>query len=193
MGRPPTNDDATRERLIRAATSLMRDRQWDQLSVRQIAAEAGASTTSIYTLLGGRDQLIAAVRRHALALLHEVLIAVPRTRDPVADLLGMAAAYRSWGIGERYLYRAIFGGAVTYTPRGAPQDRDPAAPLVSAINRIRGPGHSVEEANRIAVAIWAELHGLVTLEIDGTLPAASIDTVLPQAIRSLVTGWPFAD
>jgi AcrR family transcriptional regulator len=188
MGRPPTNDDATRERLIRAATSLMRDRQWDQLSVRQIAAEAGASTTSIYTLLGGRDQLVAAVRRHALALLHEVLVAVPLTSDPVADLLGMASAYRNWGIGERHLYRAIFGGAVTYTPQGAPQDRDPAAPLVSAINRIRGPEHPVEEANRIAVAIWAELHGLVTFEIDGTLPAAYIDTVLPQAIRALVTG-----
>lgn len=190
MGRPPTNDDATRERLIRAATSLMRDRPWDRLSVREIAVEASASTTSIYTLLGGRDDLIAAVRRHALGLLHGVLVAVPTTGDPLVDLVAMASAYRRWAIDQRHLYRALFDGTVTYAPDGTPRDGDPAAPLVEAINRTRRPEYSIEDANRIGVAIWAALHGLVTLENDGTLPGAYIDTVVPDAIRSLVTCWP---
>lgn len=186
MGRPPTNDDATRERLIETALLLMRDRPCDRLSVREIAADAGASTTSIYTLFGSRDGLIAAARTRAHAELREVLGAVPATRDPLGDLLAMAAEYRRWALGNRHLYAAIFGGGVEYAPRGIPQDSDPAAPLVAVINRARGPEYSIEDANRTAVAVWAALHGFITFEADGTLPGAYLDTVVPHAIRSLL-------
>ncbi|MFJ9367619.1 TetR/AcrR family transcriptional regulator [Nocardia sp. NPDC101769] len=189
MGRPPTNDDATRECLISAATDLLRGRSSDRLSVREIAAAATASTTSIYTLFGSRDGLLAAVRQRLAAQLFEVLVAVPAGDDPLSDLLAMASAYRRWALDERHFYAVIFGGGTTYTPSGAPSDRDPAAPLVDAISRVHASRYPTAEVNRIAVAVWATLHGFVTLELDGTLPSAYIDVVIPAAVTSLVIGW----
>ncbi|WP_429413622.1 TetR/AcrR family transcriptional regulator [Nocardia sp. GAS34] len=189
MGRPPTNDDATRERLVSAATNLLRDRSSDRLSMREVAAAATASTTSIYTLFGSREGLLAAVRRRVAAQLFEVLVAVPAGDDPLTDLLAMASAYRRWALDERHFYAVIFGGGTTYTPSGAPSDQDPAAPLVEAISRVHASLHPTAEVNHIAVAVWATLHGFVTLELDGTLPSAYIDAVIQTAVRSLVLGW----
>ncbi len=189
MGRPPTNDDATRERLISAATDLLRDRPPDRLSMREVATAAKASTTSIYTLLGSRDDLLAAVRRRVAAQLFEVLAAVPASDDPIIDLLAMASAYRRWALDGRHYYAALFGGGATYTPSGAPGDRDPAAPLIDVIGRVHVSRYSTAEVNRIAVAVWATLHGFVTFELDGTVPAAYIDGVIEAAVRSLILGW----
>ncbi|WP_405485801.1 TetR/AcrR family transcriptional regulator [Nocardia sp. NBC_00511] len=189
MGRPPTNDDATRDRLISAATDQLRDRSPGRLSMREVATAAAASTTSIYTLFGSRDGLLAAVRGHVSAQLFEVLAAVPAGDDPLADLLAIASAYRRWALDERHFYAVIFGGGTTYTPSGTPSDQDPAAPLVDAISRVHASRYPTTEVNRIAVAVWATLHGFVTLELDGTLPSAYIDGVMSAAVKSLVIGW----
>ncbi|MQY22072.1 hypothetical protein NRB20_51850 [Nocardia sp. RB20] len=166
----------------------MRDRPCDRLSVREIATGAEASTTSIYTLFGSRENLIAAVRTRACVELGEVLGAVPATRDPVEDLLAIAAEYRRWALANRHRYASIFGGGVSYVPHGAPRDGDPAAALVDVVNRAHGPEYRIEDANRTAVAIWAALHGFITFETDGTLHGSYIDTVVPHAIRSLLAG-----
>ncbi|MDF0529356.1 TetR/AcrR family transcriptional regulator [Tsukamurella sp. 8F] len=179
---------STGRRESRRPSAEGRRRPWDKLSVRDIAAHAEASTTSIYTLFGGKDELGDAVRRHALGLLHRALLAAPASSDPVADLLAISAAYRRWAITETNLYRVVFGGAVTYVPAGVPQDHDPAAPLVDAIRRVRGAAFGIEDANRVGVAVWALLHGLVTLQIDGTVPGDYVDTVVPGAVRALVNG-----
>lgn len=91
MGRPRTNDEAVKERLVACATEMLATRPRELLTVRAVAAAAEASTTAVYSLFGGKDGLIGAVRDRAVAGLFQDVSAVQTSADPLADLYSLAA------------------------------------------------------------------------------------------------------
>ena len=64
IGKPARmNADEGRERLIVAATALLRERPPDKVSVREIAAEAGVNHGLVHRYFGGKEGLVMAVLR----------------------------------------------------------------------------------------------------------------------------------
>ncbi|MFE1876900.1 TetR/AcrR family transcriptional regulator [Streptomyces sp. NPDC059496] len=189
MGRPRTNDEAVKERLVVCATELLATGPRESVTVRAVAAAAEASTTAVYSLFGGKDGLIGAVRDRAVAGLFQGLSAVQAPADPLADLYALAVAYRSWGRGHSHLYTVLFGGVQSFDPSGQVGAGDPIRPLLAAIDRALAASVLAGEARSIALSIWGTLHGLVTLELAGALDAATAEAAFRSTIRATLRGW----
>ncbi|MET9466487.1 TetR-like C-terminal domain-containing protein [Streptomyces sp. NPDC006544] len=189
MGRPRTNDEAVKERLVVCATEMLATRPRESITVRAVAAAAEASTTAVYSLFGGKDGLIGAVRDRAVAGLFQDLSAVPASADPLADLYALAVAYRRWGCGHSHLYAVLFGGVQSFEPSGEVGASDPIRPLLAAIGRALTASVLAGEATSIALSVWGTLHGLVTLELAGALDAATVEAAFRSTIHATLRGW----
>ncbi|MFD4737758.1 TetR/AcrR family transcriptional regulator [Streptomyces virginiae] len=193
MGRPRTNDEAVKERLVECATEMLATRPRDSVTVRAVAAAAEASTTAVYSLFGGKDGLIGAVRDRAVAGLFQDVSAVQTSADPLSDLYTLAVAYRRWGRGHSHLYTVLFGGVQAFDPSGDVGAGDPIRPLLAAIDRALTASVLVGDSTAIALSIWATLHGLVTLELAGALDATTADAAFRSSIQATLRGWTTAE
>ncbi|MGC4995665.1 MULTISPECIES: TetR-like C-terminal domain-containing protein [unclassified Streptomyces] len=189
MGRPRTNDQAVRERLVVCATEMLATGPRESVTVRAVAAAAEASTTAVYSLFGGKDGLIGAVRDRAVSGLFAEVSAVPASEDPLADIHALAVAYRRWGCGHSHLYAVLFGGVQSFDPSGSVGTGDPIGPLLAAIDRALAASLLAGDVTSIALSVWATLHGVVTLELAGALDTATAEAAFRSAIRSTLRGW----
>ncbi|MER6947602.1 TetR-like C-terminal domain-containing protein [Nonomuraea sp. NPDC000554] len=189
MGRPRTNDDTVKDRLIESATEMFATRPRESITVRALAAAAGTATAAVYSLFDGKDGLIDEVRNRAVAGLSQDLSAVPTSPDPLADLYALAVAYRRWGREHRHLYTVLFGGVQSFDPSGKVGTDDPVRPLMDAIHRALSTSLLAGDATSIALSLWVTLHGLVTLELAGALDAATAETTFRSTILATLRGW----
>ncbi|MFI0965773.1 TetR/AcrR family transcriptional regulator [Streptomyces sp. NPDC021080] len=189
MGRPRTNDEAVKERLVVCATEMLATHPRESVTLRAVAAGAGASTTAVYSLFGGKDGLIGAVRDRAVAGLFQEVSAVPASADPLADLFALAVAYRRWGCGHSHLYTVLFGGVQSFDPSGEAGADDPMRPLLAAIDRALTASVLAGDATSIALSIWGTLHGVVTLELAGALDTTTAETAFRTAVHATLRGW----
>ncbi|MFC5216610.1 TetR/AcrR family transcriptional regulator [Streptomyces coerulescens] len=189
MGRPRTNDETVKERLVESATELLATRPRESVTVRAVAMAAGTSTAAVYSLFGGKDGLIEAVRDEAVAGLFQSVTAVPAADDPLDGLYALAEAYRRWGREHRHLYSVLFGGVQSFKPSGAVGTSDPIRPLLAAIDRAVAESVLDGPATSIALSLWVTLHGLVTLELAGALDTPTADAAFRSAIHATLRGW----
>ncbi|MFD9223721.1 TetR/AcrR family transcriptional regulator [Streptomyces sp. NPDC060064] len=189
MGRPRTNDETVKERLVACATEMLATRPRESFTIRALAAAAGTSTTAVYSLFGGKDGLIGEVRNRAVAGLFQDVSAVPTSEDPLADLYALAAAYRRWGREHSHLYTVLFGGVQPFDPSGTVGTSDPIRPLLAAIDRALTESVIAGEATFIALSLWVTLHGLVTLELAGALDTATAEAAFRSTIHATLRGW----
>ena len=137
------------------------------LTVRAIAAEAGCSTTGVYTYFGGKHGLVEAIYVEGFHSFGETLAASYAEHD----LIGAGRAYRRWALDHPTHYLVMFGRAVpdfvpgeaaTITSQLAFQD------LVDAV-AASGASDPVGTAYRL----FATVHGYVMLELVGMGPVES--------------------
>jgi AcrR family transcriptional regulator len=193
VGRPRTNDESVKERLVECATEMLATGPRESVTVRAVAAAAEASTTAVYSLFGGKDGLIRAVRDRAVAGLYRDVSAVPTSADPLADLYALAVAYRRWGCGHSHLYTVLFGGVQPFDPSGEVGTGDPIRPLLAAIDRAVTANVLAGDPTEIALSVWATMHGLVTLELAGALDAATAEAAFRTSVHATLRGWTTAE
>jgi len=170
MARPRVHDDAVRERLLEVASQAVAERGADGVALRDVASRAGTSTTAVYSLFGGRPELLAAVGEEAFRRFAAHLDAAPRTGDPRADLLALGLAYRESALADPHFYRIMFDvpGAGARAP-GHPSTHDTPTFLVlrDAVRAVVGDSPADASVEDAAHALWALVHGLVVLELAG--------------------------
>lgn len=176
MARPRVHDDALRVRLLEEASAIVASAGAAGLTVRDLAARAGTSASAVYSLFGSREDLVRAVGDEAFARFARRLATVPQTADPAADLLGLGLAYRQHALDDPQFYRVMFGATGAGLQDGS---RGPATAsatfgvLRDAVGRVLDVGPA--QAQEPALGLWALVHGLVELELDGLLPDGSAD------------------
>lgn len=167
MPRPRTHDDQLRRQLLDACSEIISTRGTQALTLRGLAATTGTTTAAIYTLFGGRGDLIGAVVAEGVARFSARLAAVGASDDPKADLIALGIAYRDSALADPHFYRIMFGavpGSHAAQPKAEPE-HSPFGVLVRAAGRAGAP-NPTEAAYRL----WALSHGLVSLELAGLLP-----------------------
>lgn len=181
---PEREPEATPGRVIldAALSVLARDGE-ARFTVRNIAHEAGCSTTGVYTWFGGKPGLVDAIFVDGFESFDRAL-AVPYADD---DLLGAGRAYRQWALANRTHYLVMFGRAV---PDVAPGDAALARglqsflDLVSAVRRLR-PDLGDDDAFGWAYHVNATVHGYVMTELTGmsTAPPEALDSLYELGLR----------
>lgn len=174
MARPRIYDESTRDELVRAAGDLIAARGAAGLSVRAVANEVGASSSSIYNLFGSKAELVRAMYVAGFGSLAARFARVATTEDPLVDLLALGLAYRSNALAQPHLYDVMFGRPF---PEFTPNEED-AALAMGTLDVLRTtvgrcldagslPGYlDVED---VTLALWALTHGLASLELAGGL------------------------
>jgi AcrR family transcriptional regulator len=196
VGRRRLHDEQLRQRLLDVAGERLAQHGIDGLSLRALAAAADTSTAAVYSLFGGKAGLLSAVHERAFRRFGEAQRAVGVSADPVADLVRLGQAYRASALADPHGYRVMFGGEVLpehVTPQLRSVAADTFLPLLRAVQRGVATGRlsGAVPAGSIATALWANVHGLVSLELGGFLPPAAGDpaSVFDAAIQATLRGW----
>jgi len=193
--RPKLHDDALRVRLLDIAGAMVTAGGPNALSLRKLAAEAGTSTTAVYSLFGGKAEVLRALFVEAFTRFGAHQNAVTPSEDPLADILALGRAYRASATTDPHLYAVMFGApAPGFDP--TPQDWKHAeatfTPLLDAVRRAVAAGLLRDvDPGLIATALWANVHGLVSLELGRALPpqAGAPSEIFEAAIRANLNGW----
>jgi AcrR family transcriptional regulator len=191
--RPKVHDAALRLRLLECAGATLSTRGLAALSLRTLAAEVGTSTTAVYALFGGKPGLLEALHAEAFSRLGARLGAVPLGADPVEDLVALGRAYREAALADPHFYEVMFGGGLPageqWWEAAAPTFR----PVVDLVERAGATGalRPGAEPATVSLALWATVHGLVSLHLRGLHPAdaPAPERVFELALRAAVAGW----
>lgn len=194
MARPKVHDEALRTRLLDEAGRLLSEQGPAALSMRRLATDVGTSTTAVYSLFGGKSALVRAVFLEGFRRFGARLDAVELSGDPAVDLLRLGIAYRDSALADPHLYAVMFGRVI---PEFEPGSDDMAtalatmSALVAAVESAEERGLLVAApTTTIVLALWATVHGLVSLELGNCLPdtfdiAGHYQEMLTAALR----GW----
>ncbi|WKD30888.1 TetR/AcrR family transcriptional regulator [Streptomyces xanthophaeus] len=154
--------------LLEAAETLVRERGADGWSLREASARVGVSPSAAYHHFGSRDALVSALSEVVLARLgsrlRDTMDAAPEQGPE--RLAACGRAYVTWAVEDPAVARLVFrGGATTAQSSVSPHPHDV---LTTELDRLTGTGHLPPGARPGAeFVVWAAIHGLAVLLIDG--------------------------
>ena len=189
MARPVVHTDSLRQELL-AVTAGLVDRDGPaRVTLRDVAAAARTSTTAVYSLFGGKSQLLTAVVDDGFRSFHESQAAAAP-----GGLQGLGVAYRTWALEHQALYRLMFGGALAAYVDCQPSPdvaADAMVPLINAVAAAQSAGTLLSAPTEmVAVAIWGQVHGLVSLELAQVGPPdADWAAAYNAALDAVARGW----
>ena len=190
-----------RRALIQAALELAaEENHWD-FSLREVARRAGVSHNAPYNHFPHKRDLMDAAASAGHDLLRSELTAtVAKIADPREALSKMGSAYVSFGIRNPALYRLMFSVAPS-GPDWRPEEVLTAwlasrAVLENILRRgarigIFDPALARKsELQTAALFIWAAVHGLTMLAIDGlaTVERLSIERITQKVVTTTLQG-----
>src|SRR5882672_9969626 len=175
-----------RAALVRAAIELLEESGETELSLRAVARRAGVSPAAPYRHYKDRESLVSAVAAVGYRELAEQLAAAHPAPSTPAQLASVAVAYVQFALEQPALFRIMFG---------EPCDRDNEERVAATVavslylHEIVARCFPQSDPEALAPAIWALVHGLAFLYLDGKLdaatPAALVDRVT-ASIHSLL-------
>jgi len=164
----------------------------DALTLRAIALRLGVSRTALYRHFTDKRALLSSVATEGFRLLTERLQDA-WTLGGIRGFNAMGVAYIRFAMANPSHYRVMFGGFVDNAPDEDLMRESAAAfqALVDAIVALQKEGAvRKDDALQLAQFIWAAVHGLSMLIIDGQLAhhQATIDDLIQFAIERINTG-----
>jgi AcrR family transcriptional regulator len=154
-----------------ARTLLERDGP-EGLAMRPLAESVGVHPPAVYRHFSDKRAVERAVVTQAY---YELGDALETAADGGDALTATTGAYRAWAGQHPHLFRLVFG-----RNPDPDVDRGAVAHAERAMGRIAG-GDEIA-----ARALWASVHGLVILELDGRLPAGpKLDAIWTWELAAL--------
>jgi len=190
-----SEDGDLRRRILDTARRLLVRDGYQNLSMRKIARSIGYSPTSIYLHFESKDALIHALIHEGMMQLRDVLAAIVAQHDgaPQAQLRSLCRGFVEFGLANPEYYEIMF------QLRPERMERYPREKYRKARQNLaffaetlaegdRADVFDVEDALVAASAIWASLHGTVSLLLAERIDAridqdAFVETAVRQAIQ----------
>jgi len=165
----------------------------DALTLRTIGVRLGVSRTALYRHFTDKRALLSSVATEGFRLLTKRLLNAWKAGG-IRGFNAMGVAYIRFAMGNPSHYRVMFGGFVDDGPRDDDLMRESTAAfqaLVDAILALQQEGAvRKDDALQLAQFIWAVVHGVSMLIIDGQLAhhRAPIDDLIQFAVERINTG-----
>jgi len=193
--RPRLHDDNLRQRLLKRAAERLSAHGPEALGLRRLATEVGTSTTAVYSLFGGKPGLLRELYVEGFRRLGDRMEQIPTTDDPESDLVAMGHAYRHSALANHNFYSIMFNNVVPdFEPDADAQwyALRSIAPLEEAVRRALREGVLVAKSEQeLVFTAWALVHGLVSLELNGSVPSdpQAAEDRYDRAVRGTIAGW----
>jgi AcrR family transcriptional regulator len=185
--KPAYHHGDLRAACLRAAMELLEESGETALSLRAVARRAGVSPAAPYRHYADREALVSAVAAVGYRELAERLAAAHPSPSTPGQLAGVAVAYVEFALQRPALFRIMFGEQCD------PNDHERVAATAAVSLYVRGIVERVfpdADAEALATAIWALVHGLAFLHLDGKLDApypAAVAERVTVAVQALLT------
>jgi AcrR family transcriptional regulator len=183
-----------RRALLDETLTTIRAEGVDTVTLREIGARLGVSRTALYRHFADKRALLAAVATEGFRTLRQQLVAAWEDggRGPEA-FHSMGLAYVRFAVANPSHYRVMFGGFVD--PKAC--DPELAAEATGAFQALMDALAALQRANvmraddtlTMARFVWAVVHGVAMLAIDGQLrEPRSVDELTQYALERLGNG-----
>jgi AcrR family transcriptional regulator len=159
------------------------------LSVRKIATEIGCAVGTIYNMFESIDELVLHVNGRTLDTIHKEM-------KFTLEIYGMAEAYISFAHKNSHLWHALFEHKLKHEdlPKWYQKKVDNIFKLVENSTKQELHTHK-NEASNAAKVIWAGVHGICSLSLNGTListragtPKALAESLIKNYVRGIQHG-----
>ena len=192
----PARAKTTDEAILAAAARLLEEGGLDALTMQAVAAEVGVRAPSLYKRIRDRAALVRAVQDAAAAELGAVLSKAVGGKDPRADLIAMADAFRAFAHRRSGVYGLLFA-ALPDEMRVSPEANQAAvAPVLTALTALvvgRGQAGPTGAQRRIGEPLEAArlfvafAHGFVSMELAGAFRlGGDVERAWRAGVRTIV-------
>ena len=168
-----------RRALLEEAVRIISRKGVDALTLRSVGERLGVSRTAMYRHFADKSALLAAVASEGFRMLRlQLLDAWERHGRGGNAFEEMGTAYVRFAVANPAHYRVMFGGRVEAggDPDLAREGAGAFQALVDAILALQKNGTArAENPLRVAQFIWATVHGVAMLAIDGLLERQQTD------------------
>lgn len=180
-----------REALIEAGLAHLERDDADTLSLRDLARQTGVTANAVYRHFDGKEALQAALAAEGFRRLLAAQVASAQSApSPRETLLDSGRAYLRFAHSHPALYRLMFGRYGATHRQGELGDAGTASfrELARQVGAAFGLKDTDERMGSSTVYVWALVHGLSELWIDGQFdglapdPAALIENVVQLAV-----------
>ena len=192
--RRPYHHGNLRRALLDEALATIRADGVDAVTLRGIGARLGVSRSALYRHFADKGALLAAVATEGFRTLrHELVAAWEEGGRDEAAFRAQGVAYVGFAAANSSHYRVMFGGFVDPTSADselAVEARGAFQALVDALVALQHDG-VVRRDDPVLMAryVWALVHGMAMLGIDGQLrEPGAVEALVPYALDRLRTG-----
>src|SRR3981081_4074052 len=171
-----------RSALVRAALELLEESGESALSLRAVARRAGVSPAAPYRHYADREALVSAIAAVGYRELAERLAAAHPSPSTPEQLASVATAHVQFALERPALFRIMFG-------EPCDRDNDERVAATAAVSQyvrvIVERTFPQADPEALATAIWALVHGLGFLHLDGKLDA-STPSVMAERVTATI-------
>jgi AcrR family transcriptional regulator len=190
----PYHHGNLRRALLDEALATIRTEGVEGVTLREIGARVGVSRTALYRHFADKRALLAAVATEGFRMLRqELLTAWDAGGRSDAAFQAMGVAYVQFAVANPSHYRVMFGGFLdreVRDPELAAEAKGAFQALVDALAALQRDG-VVRGDDTVLMAryVWALVHGIAMLGIDGQLgEPGAVDELMRYALARLRTG-----
>jgi AcrR family transcriptional regulator len=167
--------------LIRAGVEILSKEGIEGLSLRKVAQRAGVSHSAPYAHFPDKQSLIAAISTEGFNQLYAELDAaiLANPKSPKKQLQQGARAYVQFALNNTDTFNIMFSG-VLEKEKDYPAFVDISSKtfqrVVDVVRACQEAGllHS-SSAEMMAVAVWGQVHGIISLALEGQIPHTVLD------------------
>lgn len=180
----------TRRAVLDAAIDLVARQGHAVLSFREVARRAGVSHQAPYHHFGDREGILAAIAEEGFRGLAEALEATSGL-PPAARLEASGLAYVRWALAHPGHYRTLFRPDLVEPDAHEGLRREATrafAFLERLVAALHADGYATWRDPGVLLAlIWSNVHGVVSLVLDGPLPppGRDADRLAAAVVRTL--------
>jgi AcrR family transcriptional regulator len=186
---PRQPDPDLEERILKAAHVLWKRGGDRALTMRSVARAAHTNTPALYRRFKDRQDLVR-------ALLRRIATRIREDFEAGGTIEGMAEAYVESALREPHEYELFYRYARELSP---PRGSGPLRPIRESRPNFgllekrlaERVGGAPEDHTRLALSIWATLHGTATLLLSKSIPEgheAELRSACRTAVNALIAG-----
>jgi AcrR family transcriptional regulator len=186
---PRQPDPDLEDRILNAAQTLWNRGGEKSLTMRAVARAAGTNTPAVYRRFKDRRDLIRGLLQRGVARLRVHF-------EAGATLEEMAESYLDEALRRPHEYELLYAYGRELTPpkgHGRPRPIRDSRPNFATVEAqlAKRLGGSPDDHTRLALALWATLHGTATLLLSKSIPEGhepELRSACRAAIKALIEG-----
>ena len=183
--------------LIKAGVEILAKEGVDGLSLRKVAQKAGVSHSAPYSHFPDKQSLIAAISTEGFNQLYSELQAVAEQYkdNPKRQLVDGVQAYVQFAMNNVDTFKIMFSGILEKEkeyPSFVEVSRKTFELVVGIVRACQDAGVLRSTSpEMMAIAVWGQVHGIVSLALEGQISHTILDSHTVQDIVSFAINQMF--